>query len=210
MSKIGKIEKKTNTPYLNFYEMEAHFRGGHVAPYYVASRAKSVERLKAVSHRNDPDGVILYGVHGEKKDKVVLVRQFRYPIQRLLLELPAGKLDKEAEDQLEAAKRELSEETGLEAGELVHVIADCHIYDRHIPAVKAMLELEGYPAPKFTVDPSVTDTRKMVTRIECGGTYCRGKVVVDLREQPIEGQFVNHCLSVNDRKALNVLFAAFQ
>lgn len=60
------------------------------------------------------------------------------------------------------------------------------------------------------VDPSVVNTRKMVTRIETGGTYCRGKVVVDLREQPIEGQFVNHCLEVNDRKALNVLFAAFQ
>ena len=69
MSKIGKIEKKTNTPYLNFYEMEAHFRDGHVAPYYVASRAKQIERLKAVSHRNDPDGVILYGVYGENKDK---------------------------------------------------------------------------------------------------------------------------------------------
>lgn len=60
------------------------------------------------------------------------------------------------------------------------------------------------------VDPSVVNTRKMVTRIELGGTYCRGKVVCDLREQPIEGQFVNHCLEVNDRKALNVLFAAFQ
>lgn len=60
------------------------------------------------------------------------------------------------------------------------------------------------------VDPSVVDTRKMVTRIELEGTYCRGKVVVDLREQPVEGQFVNHCLAVNDRKALNVLFAAFQ
>ena len=46
---------------------------------------------------------------------------------------------------------------GLEAGELVHVIADCHIYDRHIPAVKAMLEKEGYPAPKVTLDPTVTD-----------------------------------------------------
>ena len=46
---------------------------------------------------------------------VPLVRQFRYPIQELLLELPAGKLDQEAEDQLEAAKRELSEETGMEA-----------------------------------------------------------------------------------------------
>lgn len=60
------------------------------------------------------------------------------------------------------------------------------------------------------VDPSVVTTRKMVTRIECGGTYCRGKVVVDLREQPIEGRFVTHCLDVDSRKALNVLFAAFQ
>ena len=46
---------------------------------------------------------------------------------------------------------------GLQAGEFVHVIADCHIYDRHIPAVRAMLENEGYPAPKVTLDPTVTD-----------------------------------------------------
>ena len=47
--------------------------------------------------------------------------------------------------------------SGLEAGELVHVIADCHIYDRHIPAVRAMLEREGFPAPKVTLDPAVTN-----------------------------------------------------
>ena len=51
----------------------------------------------------------------------------------------------------------IAQVSGLEAGELVHVIADCHIYDRHIPAVKAMIEKEGYPAPKVTLDPSVTD-----------------------------------------------------
>lgn len=60
------------------------------------------------------------------------------------------------------------------------------------------------------VDPSVVNTRKMVTRVECGGTWCRGKIVVDLREQPIEGRFVEHALEVDSRKALNVLFAAFQ
>ena len=60
-----------------------------------------------------PGGVAVLAL-GED-GSVPLVRQFRYPIQRLLLELPAGKLDKESEDQLEAAKRELSEETGLEA-----------------------------------------------------------------------------------------------
>ena len=51
----------------------------------------------------------------------------------------------------------MAQVSGLEVGELVHVIADCHIYDRHIPAVKAMLEREGFDAPKFSVDPSVTD-----------------------------------------------------
>ena len=51
----------------------------------------------------------------------------------------------------------MAQVSGLEAGELVHVIADCHIYDRHIPAVKAMLEREGYDAPKVTLDKSVTD-----------------------------------------------------
>ncbi len=47
--------------------------------------------------------------------------------------------------------------SGLVAGELVHVIADCHIYDRHIPMVEKMLELEPLPAPTFEVDPTVTD-----------------------------------------------------
>ena len=51
----------------------------------------------------------------------------------------------------------MAQVAGLEAGELVHVIADCHIYDRHIPAVKAMLENEGFAAPKVTLDPTVTD-----------------------------------------------------
>ena len=51
----------------------------------------------------------------------------------------------------------LAQVSGLKVGELVHVIADCHIYARHIPAVKAMLEKAGFPAPKFSVDESITD-----------------------------------------------------
>lgn len=46
---------------------------------------------------------------------------------------------------------------GLEVGELVHVIADCHIYDRHVPLVEKMLEKEPLPAPNFYLDPSITD-----------------------------------------------------
>ena len=115
MSSIGKIEKKTDTPFLNFYEFEAFQRDGQVLkhPYYVASRAKRIEDLKAVSHENKPDGVILYGVHGESKDKVVLIRQYRYPLGGYCYEFPAG-LVEPAEDMLEAGIREMYEETGLQ------------------------------------------------------------------------------------------------
>ncbi len=112
MSSIGKIEKKTNTRFLNFYEFEAIHRDGRVSAYYVSSRAKDISQLKAVTQRNTPDGVILYGVYGEKKDQVVLIRQYRYPLGGYVYEFPAG-LVEEGEDMLEAAIREMYEETGL-------------------------------------------------------------------------------------------------
>lgn len=53
--------------------------------------------------------------------------------------------------------------SGLEAGELVHVIADAHIYDRHIPIVKELILQKQYPAPKLTVNPAVTDFYQFTT-----------------------------------------------
>ena len=47
--------------------------------------------------------------------------------------------------------------SGLRAGELVHVIADAHIYDRHIPIIERMLAEPEHPAPRFILDPAVTD-----------------------------------------------------
>lgn len=112
MSQIGKIEKKTDNRFLNFYEFEAIHRDGKASPYYVSSRAKEVGQLKAVSHQNKPDGVILYGVYGEARDKVVLIRQYRYPLGDYVYEFPAG-LVEDGEDMLQAAIREMHEETGL-------------------------------------------------------------------------------------------------
>lgn len=45
--------------------------------------------------------------------------------------------------------------SGLKAGELVHVIADAHIYDRHVPIIKEVIEKLQYPAPKFWINPDV-------------------------------------------------------
>ena len=51
----------------------------------------------------------------------------------------------------------LAQVSGLRAGELVHVIADAHIYDRHIPIIEQMLAEPEHPAPTFRLDPAVTD-----------------------------------------------------
>ena len=51
----------------------------------------------------------------------------------------------------------MARSAGLEAGELVHVIADCHIYDRHVPLVEELIRREPRPAPRLAIDPDVTD-----------------------------------------------------
>jgi len=53
--------------------------------------------------------------------KVIVERQFRYPVDRVITEIPAGKLDSKEEDPLEAAKRELAEETGMTADTWIHM-----------------------------------------------------------------------------------------
>lgn len=48
-------------------------------------------------------------------------------------------------------------------GELVHVIADCHIYDRHVPIIEELITREQYPAPKVWLNPEVKDFYKFTT-----------------------------------------------
>lgn len=112
MSRIGRIEKKTDNAHLNFYQLEAQHRDGRISPYYMASRAKDIAHLKSITGKNAPDGVILYGVYGPEKDKLVLIRQYRYPLGGYVYEFPAGLIE-DGEDMLSAGIREMYEETGL-------------------------------------------------------------------------------------------------
>ena len=109
MSAIGKIEKKAGSKFLSFYEMEAVHRDGSSSPYYMASRNDGGSSLTAVTHTVRPNGVTIYSL---LEDKVVLVRQYRYPLGGYVYEFPAG-LVEPGEDIADAAVREMYEETGL-------------------------------------------------------------------------------------------------
>ncbi|MCL2436650.1 MAG: thymidylate synthase [Clostridiales bacterium] len=51
----------------------------------------------------------------------------------------------------------MAQVSGFEAGELVHVIADAHIYDRHVPIIRELIERPSYPAPTFSLNPNIKD-----------------------------------------------------
>lgn len=58
----------------------------------------------------------------------------------------------------------LAQEAGMVAGELVHVIADAHIYDRHVPMIKELLSRDEYPAPKVYLNPEVKNFYDFTTK----------------------------------------------
>ncbi|MGN0363576.1 MAG: NUDIX hydrolase [Bilifractor sp.] len=112
MAKIDKIEQLTKNPYLSMYAVDGHNSKGHQTHYMVASRARTIDELKIRTRDNHADGVIIYSLYGEKRDRVVLIRQYRYPIGDYVYELPAGLVER-GENFREAAVREMHEETGL-------------------------------------------------------------------------------------------------
>lgn len=113
MAKITGITKKTENPFVNLYELDRESKTGQKGKYYVASRAKSEKDLKLVTGKNSPDGVVIYSLYGEKQDKVIIIRQYRYSLNDFVYEFPAGLVEDE-EPYKEAAIREMKEETGLE------------------------------------------------------------------------------------------------
>ena len=112
MDRIKGVKRLTENRFLNLYELDARQRDGKAIRYYVASRAKKTEDLKSVSGHRRADGVIMYGVYGEQKDRIVLIRQYRYPLGDYIYEFPAG-LVEPGEDVREAGIREMFEETGM-------------------------------------------------------------------------------------------------
>ena len=74
----------------------------------------------------------------------------------------------------------LAQVCDMEAGELVHVIADAHIYDRHVPIIKELMERPTYPAPKFWLNPEIKDFYQFTRNDVRLDDYVTGPQVVNI------------------------------
>lgn len=106
------VQKLQDNRFLNMYHLDAVTYSGEPFDYYFVSRNKE-EKLKINTHRQDAEGMVIYPVWKEDPEKLVMIRQYRYPVGDYIYELPAGLIDA-GENAMQAAVREMKEETGFD------------------------------------------------------------------------------------------------
>lgn len=74
----------------------------------------------------------------------------------------------------------LAQVCDMKAGELVHVIGDAHIYDRHIPLIKELIERTPYPAPEFWLNPEIKDFYQFTRNDVRLDDYVTGEQIKDI------------------------------
>ena len=112
MGIISRITQITDSAFLNYFELDIVKKTGNKGKYFIASRAKDTEGLEISRGTTKADGVAIYALCGKNRDRVLMIRQFRWALNAFVYEFPAG-LVESGEDIYEAAKREVFEETGL-------------------------------------------------------------------------------------------------
>lgn len=115
MGRIINVKDIINGKFISLYDLEYKNKLNKKRHWFLASR-KSKEELEGIYFDNKKetiDAVVIAAYH-KTYQKLVLIRQFRVPINNYIYELPAGLVDKEDPDFITAAKRELKEETGFD------------------------------------------------------------------------------------------------
>lgn len=112
MKKYKGIQKLSDNRFLNLFHLDALTDSGRNFDYYFVSRRKETE-LKLLTKDINAEGVVIYPILKDEPDKIVMIRQYRYPLDDFLYELPAGLID-EGETPQQSAVREMKEETGLD------------------------------------------------------------------------------------------------
>lgn len=91
-----------------------------------------------VTKRKDSDKLVLNAILNQRSNDVLAANSWNVCQYAVLVHM-------------------LAQVCGYEVGELVHMIADAHIYDRHVPIIQELITRPTYPAPKFWMNPEVKD-----------------------------------------------------
>ena len=162
-TKITNAKELVGTKYLSLYQLDVVNKAGQDKVWMVASR-KSMNEINDIYMNNkeqDIDAVVIVPIHKET-GKLVLVNQFRVPINGYILELPAGLIDNK-EDFEVAVKRELKEETGLD---LVKID-------------------KNFTRNKIYMSPGMTDESIALVYCLCSGELSTEHLEIDEEIEPI-------------------------
>ncbi len=118
--KFKAIEKREEGKFITRYNVTYETEAGNEKVYEIVSRDSNITTFEQLQNADMPNAVVLI-MHDEKQEKVLLNREFRMATGRWVYNFPAGLIDP-GETAIEAAKRELREETGLEVVKVNDVI----------------------------------------------------------------------------------------
>ena len=113
MKKHTGIHKLSDNRFLNLFKLDALTDAGRPFDYYFVSRRKEEKNLKLHTKDINAEGVVIYPILKDDPQKIIMIRQYRYPLDDYLYELPAGLIDA-GETPEQSAIREMKEETGLD------------------------------------------------------------------------------------------------
>lgn len=118
-NKVTKVKTLVETRYLSLYEAEYENKVGNKRTWTIASRKdnNTIQKQFFENKEDTADGVIIAAYHKDKK-KLVIIRQFRIPLNDYVYELTAGLIDP-GEDARSTIGRELLEETGLKLVDII-------------------------------------------------------------------------------------------
>jgi len=119
-NKVTKLNALVETQYLSLYEAKYENKVGNMRTWTIASRKDNdtLQKQFFENKEDKTDGVIIAAYHKEKK-KLVIIKQFRIPLNDYVYELTAGLIDP-GEDAKSTIERELMEETGLKIVDVIN------------------------------------------------------------------------------------------
>ena len=129
MGRIKEISTLVETKFISLYNIKYLNKKNKEKSWTVASRKKKdvLEGIYLEDKKDKVDAVIICAYHKDNK-KLVIIKEFRVPINKYIYELPAGLIDSDDESFENAVIRELKEETGLDVVEIKKDLSSNQVY----------------------------------------------------------------------------------